>query len=514
MNGRDVVQRLRAYDAGGPLPRGETLHFSVADDPDTLVIAFIRMGGESRPWGIAFGHPGKAPTVLTVPEGRNRDLVADMCADFAPILLKHLRTPNYVSHAPANWEDLRPIHQVWLPNASHLDMLHHLAYAYTFTKWGAGKRGRLNTFGRACGWLFREAQRPGQQQVIVATQALRESFVFPAQDMRQGHLGYLLAWLASAGDLDTRMAAAMDAEHHSISASLDPDFERAQEDLVNSWLEARRDANEAAMKDVAKTLDARLAPELTHRYDLCVDAINVLRQDDRRVNAGVSTLVDEGLKEQWYQHTRQELKLNDGAEVDGPVFVSSPETDRSPAAAGSRYQVHLASADLWESLLLHDDVELQADAIAAGNAFRGTIEAVYDEAEGRGSIPVWTISDPIGGPLRLRLGSRVCVVGLPKRAGVIRAIEDRLDGSREYEIEILGWKTKPDSAADPSHVGKTLTFVSQAADGINRMKSMRIWSADGPGAWLTHQRPRGPRTAVVDEAAEDLTVKTVAGDDD
>ena len=85
---------------------------------------------------------------------------------------------------------------------------------------------------------------------------------------------------------------------------------------------------------------------------------------------------------------------------------------------------------------------------------------------------------------------------------------------REYEIEILGWKTKPDSAADPSHVGKTLTFVSQSADGINRMKSMRIWSADGPGAWLTHQRPQGPRTAIAEEAAEDLTVTTVRRDDD
>ena len=309
LNARDVVQRLRAFDLGRPLFRGETRHFASAEGADNLVVAFVRMGGESRPWGIAFGHPGGAPTVLTVPEGRNRDLVADMCAEFAPILLKHLRTPNYVADAPTNWEELRPFRQIWLPNVSHLDMLHHLAYAYTFTKWGAGKRGRLNAFGRACGWLFREAQRPGQQHVMVATQALKEFFVFPAQDVRQGHLGFLLAWLNPDVDRNARMKSAIEAERHSVSASLDPDLERITEPLLESWLEARRAANEAEMDAAAVKLKARLIPELVRRYDLCTDAISILTRDERRVNAGVPTLVQEGLKEQWFQHTRQEAQI-------------------------------------------------------------------------------------------------------------------------------------------------------------------------------------------------------------
>lgn len=514
MNSRDVVQRLRAFQQGAPIPRGETRHFTIAEDENLLITAFIRMGGESRPWGIAFGRPGSVPTILTVPEGRNRDLVADMCAGFAPALLEHLQAPRYVDIRPADWRDLRPIRQLWLPNSSHLDMLHHLAYAYTFTNWGADKRDLLNAFGRGCGWLFREAQRAGEQHVMVATQALTDSFTFPAQDARQGHLGFLLAWLDSEGNRGARWQAATLAEHESVSSSLDPVFERDHtENLVDDWREARKQGDQRAMERIAGELHSLLRPELERRFALTERAVSRLRGDGRRVNTGVTELVDGGLQEQWYQHTRIELNIAD--ENDGPPFPASPETDRSPAAAGSRYQVYLASAGLKDSVLLHDDLELQAEAIAAGDAFRGTITAVVDQGQGRGRRPVWTIRDPIGGQLQLRLseGSSVCVVGAPKRTAKIRRIEDSIDGSREYELEIMAGKTVPDDACDTARVGVDVAFVRESAHSINRMKSYRIWNHQGPGAWLTHRRPGGPRMRVPEEAAEKV-ILTAEGNDE
>jgi hypothetical protein len=514
MNSREVVRRLRSYDEGKPLPRGSTMHFSIAADADMLIVAFVRMGGESRPWGIAFGHPGEEPTLLSVPEGRNRDLVADMCAEFAPTLLRHFEAPRYVVSPPASLDALTTLRQLWLPNSSHLDMLHHLAYAYTFTRWGAGKRGRLNAFGRLCGWLHREASRPGQQHVMVATEQLRDAFTFPTQSLRQGHLGFLLAWLQAHGDRESRMAAAMTAEKRSMSSTLDPAYERDRtEKLLDAWTQARRESDSARLEGTGAEIADVLKPELMHRYHLTEQAVATLRRDPRPENAGVSVLKQEALKEQWYQYMRGELAVAEGAEIDGPVFVASPETDRSPAAAGSRYQVYLASAELEDSLLLHDDRELQAEAIAAGDAFRGTIVLVIDEAQGRGTTPVWRIEDPIGGPLRLRPNSRICIAGLPKRIGVIRSIEDDPTGHRQYVVEIIEWKTKPDQAADPVHVGRTLTFVKASADGISRVKSRRIWKTDGPGAWLTHRKPGGPRNVVVEEAAEDLTVTTLDSND-
>src|SRR5687768_14753121 len=161
------TQRIHAWLQGRPLPRYSTRHFASGSSRDALVLAFIRMGGESAPWGIAWGNPRDAGEYLAVPEPRNRDLVAQMVAEFAPALLEHFAHPDYLD---ANGPEDLPYPQLWLPNASHLDMLHHLEYAYAFAKWGPPETAKtLRAVGRLAGWLFREANRPGQQTVLVAT---------------------------------------------------------------------------------------------------------------------------------------------------------------------------------------------------------------------------------------------------------------------------------------------------------------------------------------------------------
>ena len=86
---------------------------------------------------------GKRPTILTVPEGRNRTLVADMAAKFAPVLLEHFHHPDYDPASPTSSQHMGALRQLWLPNVTHLDMLHFIAYAYTFTR--VGERDRAKT---------------------------------------------------------------------------------------------------------------------------------------------------------------------------------------------------------------------------------------------------------------------------------------------------------------------------------------------------------------------------------
>lgn len=514
MNEREVVRRLKAFHAGAPLARGETLHVHLASDADILLVAFVRMGGESRPWGIAFGHPGSTPTILTVPEARNRDLVAEMAAKFAATLLPHLRTPGFSATPPTCAGDLRPLRQVWLPNPTHLDMLHHLAFAYTFTKWGESRQQRLNALGRACGWLFRESQRPGQQTVIVATDALREAYTFPAEDVRQGHLGFLLAWLHGSGDRDSRLGAALEAERSTIATSLDPALER---DLlgrsVEAWGVANREGNQASMQRAERAIHRTLAPELERRWCLAEQALQHLRQDKRRTNAGVAELVKWSLDEQWHQHTRMELRAS--SKEDGPAFTPSVETDRNAAAAASRYFVHTSSAELVEGLLVHDDSELLADAIAAGDALKGRIVEVRDDAPphtGRGRAPTrpkWVVRDEADRQLRLRVGSRVCVVGVPKRTGIVRSIREAPDAT-EVEIEIEGWKTRRDDLQPPHNLvpnsraleGHEVAFV-KATMALSRTKSMKVWNRNGPGAWLVHSRPGGVNAIAAEEDGDE-----------
>ena len=506
----DALRRLKAWHAGKPLPCYQTLHFPIAAPNDVLILAFVRMGGESAPWGAVVGHPGSKPSVLTVPEARNRDLVADMVAKLAPILLRHFRHPEFSNDQVAGLDAQLPLRQLWLPNPSHTDMLHALAYSYTFTKWGSSERARLlNAVGRLAGWLFREAQRAGQVTILAATEALQSAYTFPADPYRQSHLGYLLAWLETRGGRDRRLRAAQVAERHSISTSLDPLLERESlDEPVERWGEASKAGNEKKARHEAATIDRTLTEELLHRYHLVEAALDVIASDKRRVNLGVKKLTAQSLAEMWYQYLRLELRLED--ENDGPVFVPSPETDRSPAAAAARYYLYSASDEFRLSALIHDDEELQDEVIALGEGLRGTIVAVRDDGEGRRTRPVWTIEAPEEAPLRIREGAELCVSGTPSRVVRVRTIDRKSAGVLRVEVEVTALLTVPRNndgsvlpASDARHRGRQVTLLPTSKDQISRLKIKHVWDATRPGGWLTHARPMGAHAALPEDVRDE-----------
>jgi hypothetical protein len=505
MTEHEVVRRLEAFHGGKPLPQGETLRVRRLAPADILVVAFVRMGGESAPWGIAYGPPDKAPRVLTAPEPRNRDFVADMMAEFAPTLLGHLQHPSHGGRLVERGDELAT-RQVWLPNLSHLEMFHNLAYSYTFTKFGSeARRELLNALGRAAGWLFREAHRPGQTAVAVATNVLTEAYTFPTETIRQGHLGFLLAWLTTTGGREARMRAAEKVERDSISTSLNPDFEsKPLEPALAVFNEARAAKRAPDEQRAREKIHGLLKPDLVRRFTLTCEAIDVLGRDRRRENAGLDVLEKATRDEQFRQYLRIEYRLDDPE--DGPPFVPSPETDRSPAAAASRYFVLEASQQLLEGLLVHDDGELADEMIAEGRAIRGTVISVANEGNGR-TVPVWVLDADASLPLRLREGSDVCVLGCPKRQGVIRDVSTT-GGRYRIEVQITTCVTVPRGvtnvlpATSPLLKGRTITLVPPPKDGISRLKSRRVWDKDVAGKRLTQAAARGVKADLPDEVVD------------
>jgi hypothetical protein len=515
MTGHDAVRRLMAFAAGKPLPSGETLRLPKPEKTiqakDILILAFVRMGGESAPWGIAFGAPGRRPDVMTVAEPRTRDYVADMMADFAPTLLTHLFHPRFDKAgrvAPGSDRPDVPLRQVWLPNRSHLEMLHCIEYAYYRTKYGSESRQELlHALARACGWLFREGQRPGQTVTMVASDVLSEAFTFPADHLRQGHLGFLLTWLTSKGDGTARAHAAEEAERHSMSTNLDPEFERTElEPEVELFNTARDDGDTPKMERSAKVIKTRLTEELVRRWDLAEQAIEVLHRDKRRENAGVQRLVKASLDEHFRQYLRIEHKFDDPE--DGPPFSPSPETDRHPAAAGSRYYVYASSAELRERLLVHDDKEMQVELVANGEAIDGTVIDIAVEKEGRKTRVYWTVDSDGTLPLRLREGQSLCPIGCDRRLVEILDIDQPDQKTNRFELEVTKGKTLEDKgllrADDRRLINRRVLLVEPPMDGISRRKSAAIWRQDGPGHWITHAPPKGPGADLPDDVAENL----------
>jgi hypothetical protein len=504
----EAIKRLQAWHAGRPLPAYKTRHFAIAKDEDLLIVALVRMGGESAPWGIAWGHPGEKPELRAVPEARNREAVAEMVAKFAPVLLDHYWSPlTYDWDGTTQRDKDLPLRQVWMPNGSHIDMLHFLAYSYTFTKFGDVTRyTTLNALGRLAGWMFREHDRPGQMTVMAATDALRATYIFPSEDVRQAHLGYLLAWLETSGKRDKRLAAAQEAEEHSTSTSLDPAIEREViEPLVEKWNDHRLGSRvrEKAKADIETTI----GKELRERFALLDRAIEHLRKRGPRENRGVTKLADASLEEHWFQYLRMELRQNDSR--DGVAFTPSPETDRSPAAASSRYFVQQASEEFWLAALIHDDEGLQREAVMSGDGIQGTCVAVRDESESRAIKAVWTVKAQEVAPLRIREGSTLCLVGSQKRELRVLSVE-REDGDvlkielavvsalREYRDENRRMHKAANSKA---FVGQEITLVPVSMDQISRLKNKKIWNSDVPGAWITHAQPAGAKSRLPKETA-------------
>lgn len=509
---REITRKLRAWEMGQPLSRYATLHHEIVDPDRALVVAFVRMAGESRPWGIAWGTVGSTPKIVSVPDGRVRDNVAELCAEFAEDLLGHLRVHNW-TYDPAGKDDIRDqFRQVWLPNGQHVAMLHQVSYTYSQTKFGGANQEILRALGRLAGWMFRETSRMGSQHVINASGALSDAYVFPAQTVRTAHLGYQLAWLATPGERDVRMAAASEAEALTVSPTLDPALERKPlSDLVAAWNDGRRAG--ADVSSVADQIATDLRPELERRWQLTEEAYHHLAGCGRPMNQGIAGLVDEARNEFWYQHQRVELKHNDPSL--GPAYVPHPETDFHGSSAASRYLIHAAADEAYVGRLIHYDAELLQDALSDGRAFVGTVSAITDIGEGRATRPIWLVELDPSLPNRLRENGRLVPYGSPKHEATITEILVGPD-SLKIELEWTGNKTREISQgpqakpADADWLGEEVCFVISDAAQLTKRRSNRVWKAkDGPGAWLTHGKAPIQVEISTDDGGADVLVDDV-----
>lgn len=513
MTAREVTKKLRAWEAGRPIPRYDTIHHAIVLPDDALIVAFVRMAGESRPWGVAWGTAASAgPRIVSVPDGRVRDDVSALCAEFAENLLDHLRVHNWTYDPAGQKEDPNRLRQVWLPNGQHVEMLHQLSYTYSQTKFGGANQDILRALGRASGWMFRETARKGSQHVVSASQALGDAYVFPAQDVRTAHLGYQLAWLETVGDRSQRMAAADQAELLTVSPTLDPDLDRrVLAELVEQWQSARRDGGDTSSTSAA--IAETLEPELVRRWDLTKRAYSLLADNDRPVNAGVRCLIEESQAEFWNQHQRIELRINDPSL--GPAFVAHPETDFHGSAAASRYLAYEAADEAYVGRLIHSDPELFAEALDAGDAVRGEVVRVSDLGTGRTTRPTWVLRLLPGVTHRLRENAKLTPYGSPGHEAIVLDL-DVTEDALDVTLEWTGLKTRPVSAglgAKPDAaiwVGQTVAFVTSDAADLTRRRSFRVWSAaKGPGAWLTHGKFPSQVEILGDDGGSDLLVDDV-----
>ena len=416
---RDTALRLRAYVLGTPLLRLEYRPKPVMPVKDRMLVAFVRMGGESSPWGVAWKRGKGAVQIRVVPEARNRSDVAAMVAEFGDELAPHFDP------------GAKSIRQLWLPGPTHAEMLHFLSLRYTRAKKAdAAVLERLNRLGRRSGQLFDATQNPNSALCIDATAALRELLVFPCEPVRESHLGFVLA-LLDDGTRDERMARAKAAEVLPVSTSLEPALERSLAPRVEAWGEA---GSESSKKPHADAIRAVLEPELQRRLQLLATAIERYEKAAPE-NPGVEAITTT---------SEAALKRFADREAAAPEFARSPETDHSPITAAQAYANRDADTIAALASLVPFDRASQEELIAAGSAFEADVISVEDVTVGRQARRKQLVVAIDGAlPLRLRVQDSVSIAGDTEGRG--------------------GWKIV-DIADDPSAGLRHVTLVSLSAD--------------------------------------------------
>ena len=194
MRTADVLQRIEAWRSGAPVATGDTLPWPRAQASRTASSWRSSAWRRSSPVGRGCGPTGRGP------DNPHRSRAA-RCRG-ARATRTRFRQGTAPAPAPSGSRDRRregvliggvaARRQLWMPGPTHVEMLHLLDYRFSRAKEREDADARaLGKVGRACGWLFRESTRPGQVRVFDATARLKEAFAFPAEDVRQQHLGFL-----------------------------------------------------------------------------------------------------------------------------------------------------------------------------------------------------------------------------------------------------------------------------------------------------------------------------------
>jgi hypothetical protein len=494
---RDTALRLRAFLAGKPVLRLERRPVPVAAVDDRLLVAFVRMGGESSPWGIAWKRGNQPVNVRVVAEARRRSDVAEMAAEFGDELAAHFDP------------DASSLRQVWVPGVTHAEMLHFLALRYTRARQADPTvLERLNRLGRRCGQLFDSTQNPNSALCVDVTARFQELLAFPCEPIRESHLGFLMAWLGK-GNRDERAAKAKAAETLAVSTSLDPMVERALATHVEAWNDA---ASEPARKPHAEKIRKVLDEELRRRL-LLVEAAITLYSEAAPENRGTSELVIASLEE-LRRHDEWEEAAEEG-------ITRSAETDHSAITSARAYAHRDADMIAARAALVPYDRASQEELIAEGSAFQGdvlSVEEVTLPPRKKRVEAVVAIDGTL--PLRLRLQDTVVVAGdhEASHAWTITAIRD--DAARG-----LRYVTLRSSSANPGgppvrRGASGVMFHENYVPALRRQLGSRVtdtqrMAEDGEalGAWiLENLARREPRDTAPDTEHFDGSTTRVSDD--
>ena len=469
-----ALARAEAFAAGFAVPVTTVRHVHLSAEPFVLV-PLLLAGEAAAPLAALAGQNRAEPTLLFVPQPRNRDQRFAFLAELAALMLTYVESKRADTETvPATknreaWERSLDAPQILVPNSGGIEALRLLGRSARFrTADGPYPVApSVPILGRYLTWLAEDrAPMPGSAICAAMTELLSAHWATGQSSLEDQHLAAQLAWINpeavlgaagvdSFGSLGlTGAQAALLVEDPQrcppAGPATDPVFDqKVLSPLLERQLAGAEDS--VAQAEVLEALRTALLSQLRPTWELMWQGIDLLRELPDAAYNPIRWQTDCG------RFTNFAQQVDDGA---------PPQARRDNAVHAASRLANLEAAQ--ESHQLHralDDPLVMAQYRVTGEAFRGEVIAVDRDRQITKNKRAWPrprVWLRTADPALLRIGSKVASPARINQKKVVVVGLEREGADLIIELELqdgMGRGAKPEVGSVPE-VGELRTYAT------------------------------------------------------
>ncbi|MFG1779459.1 hypothetical protein ACGFIG_23910 [Micromonospora sp. NPDC049048] len=345
-------------------------HVHIADRP--LVFIPLTMAGEANaPLAAMVGDDPEDPTLLIVPQPRNRDQRFAFAADLAGVVVPYINSFHGTVEATSKGKTSRHRYadapQLLVPNPGGVGFTRLFGRSTRFRRTDGDYPvdPSVPLLGRWLTYLAERAEHPGSSALVAMTQALSMHWATGQSPLEDAQLAALLAWITPPSGMTGAEAAAAAEDPMTwppAGPATDPTFDN--EELAPAMAAYDRAVTTGSQVSRSRAkLEYLLRSQLEPTWRLMWQAISLLRElpagahvakrwtDDRDAFTNFTAYLDQG-------------------------GIPQPRRDGAVAAARKLHHMEraLASYDVQRA---YDDPMVMAEYRLTGEAFVGEVTAAH-----------------------------------------------------------------------------------------------------------------------------------------
>ncbi|MFY1689643.1 hypothetical protein [Plantactinospora sp. WMMB782] len=365
-----ALARAEAVAAGRAQRITTVRHLHVSDRP--LVFIPLSMAGEANaPLAALVGDDPAAPTLLVVPQPRNRDQRFGFAAELAEVLLPYLDSFRGVTEAvPANrGREIRYRYvdapQVLVPNPAGIGFVRLFGRSTRFRRTDGDYpvHPSVPLLGQWLTFLADRAEHPGSGMLLAMTEALGLHWATGQSALEDAHLAALLAWIDPVdghGGADAAVLAEDPLRWPPAGPVTDPTFDNEiLAPAMTGYEEAAASGDETRRSRALGVLEEAVRSQLRPTWELMWRGVALLRE----LPAGAR------VAGRWAED--RDVFGNFALHVDGGGHPQ-PRRDGAVNAAHRLHRLERASQS-YAVQRAYDDPLVMADHRLTGEAFLGEV---------------------------------------------------------------------------------------------------------------------------------------------